>query len=163
MAAVKKGLGEVPSRIFLDIANATAKQDVEQSTDLIMVITGGEIGVRIRRRENWERNKMHLMWSVRAICRGHKTEIDKLREGFGRWYFMGWSENDKDSLIGWYLIDLNKVREIGILDRKWSIYPNGDGTSGMYIPITKLRDEGCILIDYSENHQSATNLQLFRP
>jgi hypothetical protein len=147
MPAVRKALGDLPSKIFFDIETAPAKKDMENATDLILSLSSGDIAVRVRKRHYWdlqnEKGWKHD-WSVRAESRGHKTEIHKLREGFGRWYFMGYSDDDNGKLIGWWLIDLDKVRSLDILEEDWPIYPNMDGTSGMYIPISELTRLDCI-------------------
>lgn len=157
MDAVRDALSSCPAGLFMDFATATPQQDMEQATDLVMLIEGGTFAVRVRRHKTWKMGKKwgRIDWSVRYYCRGYKTEIDKLREGFGDWYFYGWYKDDRCSLIGWVILDLSRVRECGILDREWDVHPNGDGTSGMYIPMGALRDEGCIVATHKQILQAA--------
>lgn len=141
MQAVRDALGELPAKIFFDIQTAPAKRDMEEATDLILSISSGDIAVRIRKNKFLK----FLDWSIRVRSNGHKTEIDKLKEGFARWYFIGWSSDDEHNLADWYLIDLDKVREHNILNHKYPIYDNYDGTAGMYIPIHTLLLNKCIV------------------
>jgi len=147
MPAVRRELGELPMKLFMDIEKAEAKQDMEEATDLILSVSGGDIAVRIRRKKFWERGVIYgLDFSVRAVCRGHLTEIDKLIDGFGDWYFYGYSSDDKGEIAEWWLLDLDKVRESGVLeDEQFPINPNGDGTAGKYIPLDVLEDLGCVI------------------
>ena len=151
MPAVRRAIGGLPMRLFMDIETAPAKIDMEQATDLIITLGSGDIAVRVRRRAVWDKqNKLGWGhdWSVRAICRGYKTEIHKLQEGFGRWYFMAYSFDDAGALAEWWLIDLDEVRKNDILtNERYPVYPNGDGTSGKYIKISDLKSKGCILAE----------------
>ena len=149
MDAVRKVLGELPIKLFLDIETAPAKKDMEEATDLILSVSGGDIAVRIRRRKYWDRQNEKGWghdWSVRVESRGHKTEIHKLTDGFGKWYFMAYSADDLKELAEWWLIDLDKIRSCNILqDPKYPIYDNGDGTAGKYININNLEKLNCII------------------
>jgi hypothetical protein len=140
MPEVKKALGNLPSKIFFDIDTATVKRDMEEATDLIMSVSSGDIAVRVRR------NKFlcYMDWSVRVRNKGYKTEIHKLQEGYARWYFIGWSLDDKETLAKWYLLDLDKIRAKNILTRDYPIRDNYDGTAGKYIPIKILSFNMCV-------------------
>jgi hypothetical protein len=63
---------------------------------------------------------------------------------------MSYSLDDAGRLSEWWLIDLDKVRSAGILNKEWPTYPNGDGTSGMYIPINYLYLLECIVAPRKE-------------
>lgn len=147
MGAVRDALGNLPSRIFFDIETAPAKRDMEQATDLILSVSSGDIAVRVRGKHHYKKaiEKFGFDWSIRAYCRGHKTEIHKLKEGFARWYFYAYSIDDCGKLAAWWVIDMDKVRSENVLARDWPAYPNGDGTSGLYIPIRVLEAMGCIV------------------
>ena len=147
MPAVRDGLGNLPMKLFLDIETASAKRDMQEATDLVLSVQGGDIAVRVRRNKFWERGKLFgYDLSIRAVNKGHKTEIHKLREGFGRWYFYGYSSDDAGRLIGWWLLDLDMIRQLKILDdESYPIYPNGDGTEGMYISLRDLKSKGCVI------------------
>lgn len=144
MPAVCKVLYALPMGIFLDVNEAEPKQDMEEATDLVLELSGGTMAVRVRRHRYWNSDYIGD-WSIRYECHGHKTEIHKLREGFGDWYFYGYSLDDKGEVAQWHLIDLAKVRSCGLLDEEWDVHPNNDGTAGMYIPIKELYRRDCII------------------
>jgi len=148
MPAVRNALGNMPAKTFFDIQTAPTKRDMEEATDLILSVSSGDIAVRIRRNENYLESlkpNRQLDWSVRVKNNGHKTEIDKLQEGFARWYFMGWSLDDKAELADWYLIDMDKIRKNNIMKRDYPTHSNYDGTVGKYIQIRVLRFNMCIV------------------
>ena len=152
MPAVRSILGDLPARIFFDVATAPVKKDMEQATDLILSSVGsGDIAVRVRANKYFRRAHGYYEWSVRYYNKGCKTEYQKLKEGFGRWYFMAYSSDDDGKLAGWWLIDLDKVRVADILDKNWKVHPNGDGTSGMYIPIKELMLADCVVASHKPN------------
>ena len=148
MPAVRSALCTCPAGMFMDFQTATPKQDMEQATDLVMDISGGTLAVRVRSRKFWD-SAMKFGglpdWAVRCYCRGCRTEIHKLRDGFADWYFFGWSGDNMGSLVAWVVLDLNVIREQHILDQDWQSHKNGDGTAGMYIPLQVLKDRGCII------------------
>lgn len=154
MPAIREILKELPAKYFLDFATTTPKQDMEQATDLILEIPGGTMAVRMRRNKFYQKALSYgFDWSIRYECRGHRTEIDKLRDGFADWYFYGYSANDKDAVIAWWLIDLSLVRDEQLLADStiqflgWPVHKNNDGTSALYVPLFYLEQTNCIL-DY---------------
>lgn len=161
MPAIREILKELPCKYFMDFITATPIQDMEQAADLILEIPGGTMPVRMRRNNHFQTAlRLRFDWSIRYECRGHRTEIDKLRDGFGDWYFYGYSADDIGSIAAWWLIDLHIIREEQILDEKtiqsfdWPIHDNGrwrnsifvsDGTSALYVPISYLEKTNCIM------------------
>ena len=150
MPAIRFALGNLPAKMFFDINTATPQQDKEQATDLVLTLSSGDLAVRVRRREFWIRGleERTFDWSVRAVNRHWKTEIQKLKDGFARWYFYGYSYDDRGKLAHWYLIDLNRVRAARLLDHDFPVHYNLDGTAGMYIPIYRLKLAGAVLHSY---------------
>lgn len=147
MPAVRAELVRLPAGYFMDFAAAEAKQDMEQATDLVLNIEGGTMAVRVRRNEFWKKaDRYGPDWSIRYKSRGGgKTEIHKLQEGYCDWYFYGYSLDDAGALAAYWLIDLYRVREEGLLDREWQVWPNGDQSAGMYVPLAELEAAGCVL------------------
>jgi hypothetical protein len=162
MPAVRSVLDNLPVKMFMNVNTAPTKKDMEQATDLVLSVNGIDIAVRVRRHKFFkDGNKLFgLDWSIRSVNNGHLTEIQKLQSGFGRWYFYGYSKDDKGQLIRWYLIDLDIVRNENILTMNYPEYPNGDGTSGKYIPINKLYEIDCIIAT-DEEHWSPIRLPGF--
>lgn len=123
---------------FVSVSIATPDQDMKQATDFVVVIDGGEIAVRIRR----DKCKWRDL-TIRSTNRGHKTEIHKIRDGWARYYLYCWTQGGSD-ISEWMLVDLNKVRELQLLDGRSEI-PNGDGTLFIAIPYRELNEKDCIL------------------
>jgi len=108
---------------IVDIEVATPEDDMKHATDLKITIKGGDIAVRIRR-SKWSYRDI----TIRAYKNGNRTEIDKLRDGYGDWYLYAWEASDQNSLAEWVLIDINKARELFLQERP--IKMNNDQTSG---------------------------------
>ncbi len=148
MPFVRKAIAELPAGCFLDAETATAEKDIQESTDLVLRLTGGDVAVRVRRFKFGAAEPLGFDWSIRFQTRyGHKTEIHKLREGFARWYFIGRANADETALFDYCLIDLDKCRAADIFkDELWMIYPNDDGSAGGYMALRELRRyNGCII------------------
>jgi hypothetical protein len=146
MPAVKSALGELPSKIFFDIATANAQRDMEEATDLILSVSSGDIAVRVRRHKficGVYADKPD--WSIRIKNKGCKTEIDKLKEGFARWYFLGFSLDDRSILADWYLLDMDRIRRNNLMTRDYPVHDNYDGTVGKYIPVRVLSFNLCVV------------------
>lgn len=126
------------AQYFINVSVANPEQDMKQATDFVVVIDGGEIAVRIRR-DNCKWRDL----TIRSTNNGHKTEIHKIREGWARYYLYCWTSGRKE--IGeWMLVDLNKVRELELLENRSEI-PNYDGTWFITIPYKELADKECVL------------------
>ena len=109
---------------IVSVSVATPNQDMKQSTDLVISIESGSIAVRIRRPGQRFRDL-----TIRSYANGSKTEIDKLRKGFGDWYLYAW-ENKYGELAEWMLVDINKMRKSGLLDKERKTTMNPDRRTG---------------------------------
>ena len=123
---------------IIDIEVSTPEEDMKQSTDLKITITTGDIAVRIRRDIPWRE------LTIRAFSGGNKTEIHKLRAGYGDWYLYLWTVKNKIS--EWILVDINKMREAGLLSEQRPIIMNKDGYTGFVkYTIPELEYHGCLV------------------
>lgn len=116
---------------------ADIERDMKEATDfLVLKARDMRIGCRIRRAsENGEPSfAERYPWEFTLRSRfsnGAKTELAKIREGWGDWLFYGHAEhNQLPSLCRWFLIDLDSFRvQIGNAPVRWKRdIPNGDGT-----------------------------------
>lgn len=122
---------------LLDIRIANKQKDTEESTDLVITVNGGDVAVRLRRPHYDYRDL-----TIRARA-GAKTEIDKIKAGFAKWYLYGWVSDD--TIQEWMLVDLDIVRNKGLLNDR-DIIPNTDGRTGFIaIPHTELEENGCLI------------------
>jgi len=127
---------------LLSVSVATDEQDLKKATDLVVHITGGDVAVRVRRHEYVRRFRDLTIRSWRSS--GHETELGKIRGGFGDWYLYAWSDGD-GGLADWLLVNLQALRESGLLDSKSTIR-NRDGHTG-FIAISdkELEISGCLV------------------
>ena len=130
---------------LLSIQVASLERDMKKATDLVISVEGGDVAVRIRRPRYRSRFRDLTIRAWRES--GVKTERDKLLEGFGDWYLYSWSDGN-GGLSDWFLVDLNKLRESGLLKQK-PVKKNKDGRSG-FIAITdrELRAVGCMVSEF---------------
>jgi len=139
---------------FFDVSEATIEQDTKCATDLVLKVHGGDIALRLRKD-----NCKFRDFTVRAENLSYKTEIDKIREGFARWYFYGWV--DKNKIISeWILIDLNQFRNSKLINIERDLISNFDGTSFYAYTLDELFHCRCLLA-YELNKISNTQLSIW--
>jgi len=126
---------------FIRVYVADPDADYKRATDFTVRIDGGDIAVRIRRASQKYRD-----WTIRSYKGGHKTEIHKLKEGFGRFYLYCW-EDEQGRLSEWVLIDLDRVRKAGLLDKTRREIANQDGrTRFIAVPVGELDEANCLVV-----------------
>lgn len=126
------------AKYLLKIRVSSEDKDKTEATDLQLKVDSGDIAVRVLREKKYE------TLTIRAYrSSGAKTELQKIKEGYCRWYFFGWCKDDK--LSEWIIIDLDKLRESGLLDEYKTIM-NKDGTTGFIaIPLRDLIFKDCLI------------------
>jgi hypothetical protein len=142
MDQVKKILRQNISDI-VRIEVATPDEDMKESTDLKITVSTEDIAVRVRR---WCSKCSYRDLTIRSFRRGGtKTELAKLREGYGDLYLYAW-EDQKGALADWILVDINKMRKTGLLYEDKSTTFNIDGTTGFVAySITELDKIGALI------------------
>ena len=102
--------------IFSDFKEASVKQDMEEGFDSIITLTSPEIKIPIRIRKN-----EYLKYSditIRSVSNYNmKTEIHKIREGLGDFYFYAWETENGKSFSQYCILDLEKFRTSGLIDK----------------------------------------------
>ena len=113
-------------------------KDIFEGTDLSLSIQSADIAIRILREKKYD------TFTIRSYrSSGSKTELQKLKEGYCRWYFFGWCKNE--ILDDWIIIDIEFLRESGLLEGFETIF-NKDKTTGFIaIPIKDLSFHQCIV------------------
>lgn len=125
---------------MLSVKVAAPSKDMRQATDLIISVDGGDVALRMRRPGCRFREL-----TIRAYSNGYRTELDKLREGFARWYLYCWMQ-DNQTVGEWMLIDLDRMRESGLLDDDRYVQMNPGGKTGFVsIKPEELNTAGCLL------------------
>lgn len=120
------------------IERASMNDDFNEATDL-RSNDGKRICVRVRRKDRTFRDL-----TIRVEKGNVKTELSKIREGYGDIYFYGWSDNY--NLNEWIIVDLNKMRECGLIHEKRYARMNKDGYTGfVYYPASELRNHKLLI------------------
>ena len=134
---IKSKAGEI-----VDIVVASDEKDKSYATDYIIKIEkSGDIACRVRK-PNCRYRELTLRYSRPS---GIETEFSKIKGGYASWYLYAWATNG--SVFGdWIFINLDKLRQSGLLNEKWSIVPNWDNSSSFIgIPFFRLYDVGCVV------------------
>jgi len=136
LPAVKRILGEHL------ISAAPFAEDAERNTDLIVLrLEAVRIGVRIRSASYWDNPVYRGEFTIRAgRPSGNKTELAKIIEGWGDYFFYGFATPGYDGLIAYVLGDLRVFRlwfNQCLAKLPPNSYPgqflkNGDGSSSFY-------------------------------
>ena len=133
----------------LDVASI--EKDRSYATDFELKLLGGTIAVRLRRWDCTFRD-----FTIRSYrTNGTETELSKLKKGYAYRYFYGWT-NKQGEIAEWILVDLDKVRRAGLLEKQRRPRPNKDGeTFFIAIALKELFDEECILASQLKSQQAA--------
>ena len=119
------------------IGEPPTEEDAERNTDLIVLkMEPVRIACRIRR------YKYHAIYPEDITIRegrpsGTKTELTKICEGWGDYFFYGFSDNSEINLFAWKLCDLKALRvwvfrEMARTGKLPGISKqNGDGSSSL--------------------------------
>jgi hypothetical protein len=136
---------------------APIERDMQQATDLI-VLRARDMTIAARMRRFGYAHIYPWEITIRSIRdSGAKTELEKLREGWGDWMFYGHASEDGGGIERWFLIDLHAWRAEFIRDgfavalgkpakyaRVFVTKSNGDGTH--LIAFDVRRFPPCLLI-----------------
>jgi len=92
------------------IGEPPLEEDQERNTDLIVLkMEAIRVGCRVRRNEYLKRYPDEF--TIRAgRPSGIKTELTKVIEGWGNYFFYGFSDLEEINLLKWSLCDLNVFR-----------------------------------------------------
>jgi hypothetical protein len=130
--------------VMISVRKASDREDCKQATDVVIEVTGGEVALRIRDTKRTFRD-----WTIRTRrVSGVPTEMHKLKAGFARWYLVAWCRLSDGKIGDYVLIDLDKVRSKGLLDKDRKEQSADDGeTFFVYITVNELREHGCLAAD----------------
>lgn len=135
--------------LFVAFRLANEIEDTKQSTDAVLEMSNkATIAVRIRRHRN---GKLYRDLTIRAQTKsGGKTELSKLREGWGDWYFYAWLDAN-NQLTEYMLVDLHAMRASGRLAQNKRVIQNGDGTGFVEYSIAELYQcNALVFADYTD-------------
>lgn len=138
----KKIIGEHKIKDISSLEQASQEKDSNEATDMVLKVGGQSISLRVRKTGKFRD------FTIRTKSEGHgKTEIDKLKEGYGNYYLYCWAEGD--TITEWMFLDIEKIRQSGLLiyaplkngtKTNWS-----DGTKFTWISFEDLMKNDCII------------------
>jgi|AntDeeMinimDraft_5_1070356.scaffolds.fasta_scaffold07997_3 hypothetical protein len=113
--------------LFSSFTRATPKQDMEEGFDSIFTLPDIKIPIRMRGKYYFDTFRDITIRS--KLDTGSRTEIDKIRDGCGDYYFYAWKTEKGNSFVAYVIFDINKFVKSGRIDKPSSEdVPNGDGT-----------------------------------
>jgi len=153
-------------RQTITISVADPENDMKFATDYVVKTDGVSIGCRTLNIENFLKYPNFTIRS--ALKSGCKTELHKVKEGYPRWYFLGWHEAITKKVDLWVFIDMDKFRKTSInnpvIVDKW----NDDGGSAFNTyNINDMLNDGCIkemsdcMKSYLKTYDKPYNKHLF--
>lgn len=153
-------------KIFMDINRSTPIEDTRYATDFVIKQPNRNVAVRVRDPDPQGRKFRDLTIRVKTKW-DKKTEIDKIKEGYGDIYLYCWK--DKNYKIKDYMImDIHKLRSSNLLEKKRRIILNKDrrgvydGTGFIHIKIDELNEFDCILENKIDGYKYQKQLSLFK-
>jgi hypothetical protein len=135
---------------------STLEQDIKEATDLVLLRARDlNIACRIRRPGYAEQYPRQFTIRSRRDS-GTMTEYEKIRDGWGDWFFYGHARPCFPTIHPWYLIDLNAFRShlIRTASRnviEWGQKSNGDGTHFLWFGIDSFPKPPPLLIGESND------------
>lgn len=107
----------------------TFEEDTKENTDLKVLVTDSKrIACRVRR---FSHLRYHAEFTIRSWNKGHKTELQKVLEGWGDWMFYGFENQEGSRILCCRILDLDVFRKhfpLLIGNNGLKTTPNGDGT-----------------------------------
>jgi len=123
------------SYLFTRFTDATPQEDMNEGFDAVFSFPEVKIPIRIR---NFEYQRyMDITIRSKSAC-NQKTEIHKLREGFGDYYFYCWLDKERRHIEKYAIIDLHKFRSVLVNEQPDSSKKNTDGTEFFVFTVDRL-------------------------
>lgn len=119
--------------------------DLRHNSDLNFAYAAGNIQVGVRIRDNQYIQRYGNQFTIRSRAQyGGRTEIHKILDGFGKFFFYGFANPQGTQLCRWFVGDFNVFRQYhadcaaaGKTAHVFEI-DNGDGTRGFAYDLNKL-------------------------
>lgn len=133
-------------RSIVQVREASPELDRSQATD-IRISWSPQVALRVRASTRFRD------LTIRAgRISGHATELDKLLAGYCDLYFYGWLD-DYSQLSEYIIVDLHRLRRVGLLSNQKLIHNPSGETSFIAIDYQTLSNAGCIVAGVVRNKQ----------
>jgi hypothetical protein len=150
--AIQRIIGSRVGSSLVEVASFDI--DSKEATDFVVRDRNLRIVARVRSKERYFGAFRHQFTVRSDRDSGVKTELAKIREGHGDWFFYGWGESD-NSVVDWCLVDLDVFR--GVINCQESRealkvaggcgkQSNGDGTHFAWFKLPLFPEEPSIVI-----------------
>jgi hypothetical protein len=114
------------THLFSSFTKSTPKQDMQEGFDAIFTLPDIKIPIRIRKKKYLSFRDITIRSKLDT---GSRTEIDKIRDGCGDYYFYAWETKNRNSFVAYVIFDINKFVKSGRIDKPSSEdVDNKDGT-----------------------------------
>lgn len=77
--------------------------------------------------------------TIRSYKNGWKTELHKIKQGYGKWMLFGW-----EGYQSYVLVDVDRMRRLELFSKRREV-DNRDGTKFLSIPIIELAQKDCVV------------------
>lgn len=127
---------------IVEVRQANDEEDQKHATDYVITVASGTIACRVRGWKHWQKWGDVTLRSSRPL--GTKTELQKIREGNGRWYLYAWVKPD-NTFGSWVFIDLDAVRKTDLLANNHHIENKDRSSTFISLKLPDLDQSSCIL------------------
>jgi hypothetical protein len=117
---------------LVDVKVADVESDLTGNTDIIVKSQDIRISCRIRSAKYFHNPETRIQFTLRYWRKGNiPSEYSKIVRGKGDYLFYGFS--DKEELLGWFILNLCKLREVLPYTQPLKVVTNPDGSSIFHV------------------------------
>jgi hypothetical protein len=122
---------------FVQFRQSDEEEDGKLSFDLVFNMNF-TISIRIRKNKYTKYNDMTIRYKS---MKGHRTEIDKIKDGLAHIYFYAYMDESENSLCKVRICNVDSIRKL-IIDEKYKVRKNQDGTMLAAFKFKDIHDYG---------------------
>jgi len=123
---------EICLQHLVSVEVADVESDLTDNTDIIIKSLDVHISCRIRNAKYFHNPETRVQFTIRYWRKNNiPSEYSKIMKGKGDYLFYGFS--DKEKLLGWFILDLRKLREVLPSTRPVKVVVNPDGSSIFHV------------------------------
>lgn len=130
---------------IIEVKESELEKDQQCATDYVITIDSGDIACRVRKYHYWKRFADVTLRYRRPS--GRKTEFEKIKAGYARWYLYAWREVSwEPKFCAWIFLDLDILRKCGLLNgEQEEIWNHDHSSSFVSLSLAALWTNECII------------------
>lgn len=100
------------------VRTATDDEDATRATDLVVELDRGDVALRVRSATRFRDLTLRYRrrpWGIVEMDLQRGYEVDKILDGFARWYLYVWTS--ARNIVDWLIVDLDAVRDAHLIER----------------------------------------------